>query len=229
MNNNISYLGNANNPSNDIKVNDSMVSRRHLKISYISDDKLLIEDLGSTNGTYVNSKNRAIRTKEIGKGDIVLVGNSQFSGEELLKLIKKKILEDKIDFSDEFQLVKREFENRKKELKKLNNNFHTRTNIARVLIVVLIFLFYFLILKDYMPETLKEMALVILIIGSGISALLVEKLFSKEEVAERRNIIMENYESRIACPKCNHYLGNKSLRYWIRMGGCPVCEAKWKN
>lgn len=42
-------------PQCDWIINDSYISRMHAKISVVN-DKVIIEDLGSTNGTFVNSK-----------------------------------------------------------------------------------------------------------------------------------------------------------------------------
>ena len=35
---------------------EDMVSRRHARIAYERDDEIIIEDLGSTNGTFVNGE-----------------------------------------------------------------------------------------------------------------------------------------------------------------------------
>ena len=57
----------------DMVLVEDMVSRKHAKIS-TDDESVSIQDLGSTNGTFVNGeKIRAIRLKE---GDRILVGTS---------------------------------------------------------------------------------------------------------------------------------------------------------
>ncbi|MDB9712723.1 FHA domain-containing protein [Flavobacteriaceae bacterium] len=61
--------------SNDIVINDSSVSRKHLEV-FIDDDKnVFITDLGSTNGTFVNGIkiNESVKLENL---DILLVGNS---------------------------------------------------------------------------------------------------------------------------------------------------------
>ncbi|MCB0272679.1 MAG: diguanylate cyclase [Bdellovibrionales bacterium] len=57
----------------DITVAEDNVSRQHAKI-YRRQKKFVIEDLGSTNGTFVNTKR--IEIQELSDGDIILVGNS---------------------------------------------------------------------------------------------------------------------------------------------------------
>ncbi len=60
----------------DLPLQDTYLSSHHARFS--SDDgELLVEDLGSTNGTYVNQELIAHRTK-LDRGDIVQVGGVLF-------------------------------------------------------------------------------------------------------------------------------------------------------
>ncbi len=63
----------------DIVLVEDMVSRKHAKIT-ITAGKISIEDLGSTNGTFVNGEK--VKTSRIKEGDRILVGTS------ILKLVK---------------------------------------------------------------------------------------------------------------------------------------------
>lgn len=58
-------------PYNDIVIDNLAVSGEHAVI-HMTDDGVEIEDLGSTNGTYVNAK--AVTRQELRNGDIVEVG-----------------------------------------------------------------------------------------------------------------------------------------------------------
>jgi hypothetical protein len=57
----------------DIRLEDKKVSRRHAGIIEL-EGKIFIEDLDSTNGTYVNKEE--IKVRELSKGDIVSVGET---------------------------------------------------------------------------------------------------------------------------------------------------------
>jgi hypothetical protein len=57
----------------DMVLVEDMVSRRHAKIS-VTDDEISIQDLGSTNGTFVNGE-KVTRAK-LNEGDRVLIGTS---------------------------------------------------------------------------------------------------------------------------------------------------------
>jgi pSer/pThr/pTyr-binding forkhead associated (FHA) protein len=62
----------------DMVLVEDMVSRKHAKISF-SDGKITIEDLGSTNGTFVNGEK--VKQARLKEGDRILIGTS------ILKLI----------------------------------------------------------------------------------------------------------------------------------------------
>jgi hypothetical protein len=61
-------------PINDIVMNDPEVSRRHTRISF-RDGGFLAEDLGSTNGTFVNGR-RLTGATPLHHGDIIDMGDS---------------------------------------------------------------------------------------------------------------------------------------------------------
>jgi pSer/pThr/pTyr-binding forkhead associated (FHA) protein len=63
----------------DMVLVEDMVSRKHAKIT-IGEGKIVIEDLGSTNGTFVNGEK--IRQARLKEGDRILIGTS------ILKLVQ---------------------------------------------------------------------------------------------------------------------------------------------
>src|SRR5215468_9495849 len=62
-------------PSNVICVDSRSVSRRHCLIVR-SEDEVLIQDLDSLNGTFVNDV--PIKERKLGKGDKIAIGDSVF-------------------------------------------------------------------------------------------------------------------------------------------------------
>ena len=62
--------------ASDVVLNDSFLSSRHARLSE-DDGDFFIEDLGSTNGTYVNAEAVVHRTQII-KGDVIQLGNLIF-------------------------------------------------------------------------------------------------------------------------------------------------------
>ena len=65
---------------NDIQLSDTTVSQHHAKF-IINGEGLLIEDLNSTNGTYINGE--AIRRHQLQNGDEVMIGQHKLSFDKL--------------------------------------------------------------------------------------------------------------------------------------------------
>jgi hypothetical protein len=64
----------------DVVLVEDMVSRKHARVS-VSDDEVLIQDLGSTNGTFVNGEK--VKRARLKDGDRVLIGTS------ILRLVRQ--------------------------------------------------------------------------------------------------------------------------------------------
>jgi pSer/pThr/pTyr-binding forkhead associated (FHA) protein len=71
----IKTMGRA--PRADFVVRAALVSRFHCRFTLSGDGLLTVEDLGSTNGTFVNSKK--VARAELAAGDIVRVGRVEFT------------------------------------------------------------------------------------------------------------------------------------------------------
>jgi pSer/pThr/pTyr-binding forkhead associated (FHA) protein len=69
---------------NDIVIKNLAVSRHHAKI-YNKDGKVVIKDLGSANGTFVNGIR--VEETELTAADVILIGNY------VLKFYKEEVLE----------------------------------------------------------------------------------------------------------------------------------------
>ncbi|MFH1729122.1 MAG: diguanylate cyclase [Pseudomonadota bacterium] len=69
----------------EVRVNEENVSRKHARIIN-KGDKVIIEDLDSTNGTYINTKKT--KTTILKDGDLILIGNT------ILKFISQDNIEN---------------------------------------------------------------------------------------------------------------------------------------
>ncbi len=65
-------------PEADVQVGDRWVSRDHCEIDCV-EDVLLVRDLGSKHGTFVNG--RSVLEAELHPGDLLTIGITQFSVE----------------------------------------------------------------------------------------------------------------------------------------------------
>jgi pSer/pThr/pTyr-binding forkhead associated (FHA) protein len=64
-------------PECDVVIDDGLVSRMHARIS-VRDDAVMVEDLHSTNGVYVNG-NRITHNALLREGDRLLLGTTEIS------------------------------------------------------------------------------------------------------------------------------------------------------
>ena len=60
-------------------VNDPLVSRSHARLSILPDERVLIEDLHSTNGLFINGTRMARPTAALSEGDRILIGTTEIS------------------------------------------------------------------------------------------------------------------------------------------------------
>jgi len=70
--------------SNDIVLNHSSVSRRHAQLTVFNDHALL-EDLGSTNGTFVGDSALRVNRRRVNASDIVRIGRYSLPVSDLLR------------------------------------------------------------------------------------------------------------------------------------------------
>jgi pSer/pThr/pTyr-binding forkhead associated (FHA) protein len=67
------YIGRAS--TNAVRIDDSSISRLHASIAQRSNGEIVIADLGSSNGTYVNDRLLAANeARTLNRGDVIGVG-----------------------------------------------------------------------------------------------------------------------------------------------------------
>lgn len=81
-------------PDNEIQIDNLAVSGKHSMVITILDDSFL-EDLGSTNGTYVN--NKLVKKHALKNGDVISIGKHE------LHYVNEDVAEDDDDDEDEFE------------------------------------------------------------------------------------------------------------------------------
>ena len=110
-------IGKAN--DNEYVVNDPSVSRHHARLTYEEEGHWILEDLGSTNGTFVNGIQ--IARKQVTSKDVIKLGDSY-----VLNLAE--VLKANNDYSEEFAALKQVYDNYIQAKIKIqsSNQFKTR-------------------------------------------------------------------------------------------------------
>lgn len=211
------FIGRAAN--NDIVVDQPIVSKVHAKITYIGEGKIQIEDLGSTNKTFVNGE-KIIR-KIITQSDRVTLGSFPLDTEGLFKAVMKKVNENKTDFRKEFYLLKTKYEEFEQSVEQLQKGTQTKSMLLKAGITLAAMAFSFFLIKD---SNLRYSVMMLAgIVGGFLSLSNRGNSRVKDEVDRLNADLQREYK----CPKCGMSLMSRRWSYWARLGSCPQCQAKW--
>src|SRR5213083_2391148 len=82
------------NPTNDYRVHDATVSSFHCEI-VLSDDSVLVRDLGSTNGTFID--NQPVHEGQLRPGQILRLGSAELRLESQPEPVQISVPELKVE------------------------------------------------------------------------------------------------------------------------------------
>lgn len=202
------------------------VGREHA-IIYWHDETLTIEDNESSNGTFVNGKR--IAKKKITEKDVVCLGG-EFPNDDcfmvdmkyVMEMVRKEEKEQRIDFSEEFEDMKRAYLEYQREASELKR----RTQMTpRLLSSIPMFasLVVFLFTKD------SSLRLEIMLGGSLITNI-INFFIKPPNILDKMVDLQIKYQPRYCCPKC----GTKYpfTTHWKKLeadGKCPnpKCNARF--
>lgn len=206
-------------PDNDVVINDPHVSRYHAQLIRTENDTWIIEDLNSTNGTFVNGdqvmKKRIVATDEIRLGD-------QY------KLSLGDVLKQANDYSEEFNALKEVYDNYIKEKVKIqaSNQFKIRILQSLPFAIPGIIGVVFGFLGKGSP-TLFAVSLIIAICAPAIGIFLGARQSAK--IPQQLQELTNRFKTAYVCPKCGVFLGEIPWESLRNRKNCPVfsCKAKW--
>lgn len=204
---------------NDFIVNDPHVSRHHACLVREDHGCWLLEDLGSTNGTFVNGAQ--IVRKRVSPTDKIILGT-----EYVLNL--SDTLKSNNDYSEEFALLKDVYNNYIQAKVKIQsaNQFKTRLfqslpfALPGIIGVVIGFM------GKGSPE-LFGLSLFITVFAPTVGIYMGAKQASK--TPQQLQDIANQFKIDYVCPKCGTFLGEIPWESLRNRKQCPVssCKAKW--
>lgn len=204
---------------NDFVINEAYVSRYHAKLNRDENGTLFLEDMNSTNGTFVNGDR--IMKKKIGSSDVVMLGEHYI-------LNIAEVLKYDNDYSEEFAALKSVYTTYIKEKIRIqsSNQFKTR-------------------LFQSLPFAVIGVAgLIIGFAGKGNQGVLIASLLlaicaptagvylgakQSAKIPELLQNIANQFKIDYVCPKCGTFLGELPWESLANKKQCPVssCKAKW--
>lgn len=182
-------------PDCDLWIEDSAISRRHFKL-YLENKEVTLEDLGSTNGTYVNGK----RVKKVPLHDGDKIQISRDSIMELTYLDQSRMLSEKKRYEMGVMDPVTNIYNKRYFLGRIQEEFSFSKRNQRDLSLVLLDLDHFKILNDTYGHLAGD--IVLQKVATQITQMIrPEDIFARyggEEFA----IIMRDAKSQSACRLC---------------------------
>jgi hypothetical protein len=204
---------------NQFIINDPQVSRYHALLMQDLFGDLILKDLDSTNGTYVND-GRIVKKKVV-SDDKVTFGKSYTT-------LVSDILKSDNDYSEDFARLKPIYEAYMNEKIHIQSRNQFKTRLFQSLPFAVIGVVGVVI--SFLGDTSK-----FIFIGSFILAVCAPTLgiyFGARQAAKipaKLQYLANQFKIEYVCPKCGTFLGEipwESLRNKKR---CPVslCKAKW--
>lgn len=205
---------------NDFVVNEPQVSRYHVHLVR-EGEYWLLEDVGSTNGTFVNGS-QIVKKRVLFTDDIKLGSNYQLNLSEVLKYNN--------DYSEEFAALRKIYDNYVESKVKIQSSNQFKTRLMQSLpfalpgIVGVIIGFW----GKGSPEFLG-ISLLITICAPTIGIYLGAKQSAK--TPQQLQDITNQFKIDYVCPKCGTFLGEIPWESLKNKKQCPIssCKAKWVN
>ena len=197
---------------NAFVIRDPEVSRYHAALTREDNGDLLLEDLDSTNGTFVNDLQ--IMKKKVSAGDKITLGtNYTLYVSDLLKIDN--------DYSEEFAQLKDVYDNYIREKIKIQSKNQFKTRLFQSLPFAMVGVFGILI--HFLRKTSNGLLVISFIIA--ICAPVLGIYFGARQAAkipELLQILANQFKIDYVCPKCGIFLGEIPWESLHNKKHCPI-------
>ena len=203
---------------NTFIIHDPEVSRYHAVLMYGEGGELVLQDLLTTNGTFVGD-NRIVMKKVVSNDTITFGTNYTISLSELLHSVN--------DYSDDFSRLKKVYDNYVKEKIRIQSKNQFKTRIFQTLPFAVIGVFGILmgVLRHSTNKALFVVSL-ILAISAPVSGIYLGARQAAKIPALLQNLANQ-FKIDYVCPKCGVFLGEVPWESLQNKKQCPSCKAKW--
>lgn len=200
------------------RITEASVSRQHCKITKIGNGRYLLEDLNSTNGTFVNGQR--ISVMEVDDNTIIQLGPKY----------SVRVVNLFTDIGKEFDKLKKVYDNYNSQKLSISKNI-AKKNFQRSLIpsfISPIILFgSFLFSGEGQGLIIFRVVMAVVMV---VSLLYTAKSAGKaqQESPEKNMQLEKKFRKEYVCPSCKRFLGNipfEELRDSVQT--CPYCKTKW--
>ena len=219
-----------NSPSNFLisKTDNPTVSGKHAKVFRGNDGKLYIEDLGSTNGTYVN--NQRIKRSPISSGMIVKLGSNYILPLEQHIIPKLPIGDD--EFNHRMNQLKHIWDNHQETIREINlskqkagsKRMMPSITIGSLGTIITTILNISIEGHEYRNGITAAVAIIVAIVSVS-SYFIMDKTISAKTKALDEDLANENekFQLEYECPACHNFLG-APWAVIAKKCECPRCH-----
>lgn len=226
---------------NDIVYPGADISSHHAKITMLNSDKILIEDLDSTNGTFVNGY-RVKKTTVSLKDEIRLSANTIVDVANLFGKLGKanenvaKVKTDPLDFTIEFNALQSVWEDYQHARISTQKRYQKKTSYIRAGITISPLIIWIILQAVYIShldpvadfQKLKfwqDKYIVFSVLGSSMAIFFTGMMSSAEKLSQ----LDQDFRVRYVCPNpdCRMQLGNVPWQSYQNQGKCFRCGAKY--
>ena len=204
---------------NNLVIDDPQVSRYHAILTNEDNGDLLLEDLSSTNGTFVNDFQ--IVKKKVDAEDMITLGTTY-------KLSVSDILKCDNDYSYEFGRLKDVYDSYIKEKIRIQSSSQFKTRLFQSLpFAVIAVLGVALSILKHTDKGVLVLSLIIAVLAPTIGIYFGARQAAK--IPAQLQSIANQLKIDYVCPKCGTFLGEIP---WESLGNrkqcqMPSCKAKW--
>ena len=215
---------------------DKAVSGKHLKLTTMPDGNVQVEDLGSTNGTFIDGV-RIIK-KVVSRNTVVQMGSTfTFRINDVLPEVKTSPIPPtlptpptppKPEYDEEilrkFQNLESVWNKYQEEKINLQKNNASKGFLRMLPMFVLGGLGY---LISCIPE-LADFRTAITLAGLGIGIIITWISYkSATSLPEQMEKLNQQFQIDYVCPKCKQFLGFTPFEGLKNRGQCSACKSKW--
>ncbi len=208
-------IGKAKN--NDVVIEDPHVSRYHALLKQGENGVLLLEDTGSTNGTFVNDL-------QIAKKQVTATDKITFGLDYTLSV--SDLLKRKNYYSEEFFLLKEIYDSYIKEKIRIQSSNQFKTRLFQSLPFAIVGVLG--IVLGFMGRTHKHLFIFSFVLA--VCAPTIGIYFGARQAAKipaQLQRLANQFKIEYVCPKCGTFLGEIPWESLQNKKQCPVCKAKW--
>lgn len=202
-----------------------VVSATHAKIFRNEEGKICIQDLDSSNGTFVNGKR--VEVSPVTSSDEIILGRGEGYKLNLSEILAMLPLSDS-EFDRLMNKLKDIYENHLKESDRLNGikeKLMTLRILPASISAAATGIVTFLSNDPEVQKLAGKIGGVVTAILMGIAIFVASKISKRIRATQQH--LTEQYQIDYVCPNCHNSLQGKTWAYIKNLKSCPICHRKF--